>query len=139
MGQFDDYPDTKFPRLPNPGYYRDTPAWAVELHQKLESHITRTIMAAIDDLKTAVAGLISEATTDITALINQINASNSAGAQDPAIEALATSMTTQIAALHTAFTNATAVPVPSAPPAAVAAANTTAATVASTGQPVTGS
>jgi len=82
------------------------------LDQKID--LTKeTIMAAIDDLKTAVAGFIQEGTSDIAALVAQINAQTN---QDPAIVALTTQITDATTAMHTAFTGATGVPLP--PPTA---------------------
>jgi hypothetical protein len=71
------------------------------------------IMAAIDDLKTAVAGFITEGTSDIATLVAQINAQAN---QDPAIVALTQQVTDATTAMHKAFTDATGVPLP--PPAA---------------------
>jgi uncharacterized phage infection (PIP) family protein YhgE len=71
-----------------------------------------TIMAAIDDLKTAIAGLITEGTSDISALVTQINAAVN---QDPAIVALTQQVTDATTAMHTAFTGVTGTPLP--PPA----------------------
>jgi len=67
------------------------------------------IMAAIDDLKTAVAGFITEGTSDIATLVAQINATAN---QDPAIVDLTKQITDATTAMHTAFTTATGVPLP---------------------------
>lgn len=71
------------------------------------------IMAAIDDLKTAVAGFITEGTSDIATLVSQINATAN---QDPAIVALTQQVTDATTAMHTAFTTATGVPLPAPTP-----------------------
>ena len=84
------------------------------LDQKIDL-VKETIMAAIDDLKTAVAGFITEGTADISALVTQINA---AANQDPAIVALTKQVTDATTAMHTAFTGATGVPLPLPPPTA---------------------
>jgi hypothetical protein len=73
------------------------------------------IMAAIDDLKTAIAGLITEGTADIAALVAQINAQSN---QDPAIVALTTQVTDATTAMHQAFTGVTGVALPPATPPA---------------------
>jgi hypothetical protein len=73
----------------------------------------KNIMAAIDDLKTSVAAFIQEGTSDIAALVAQINAQSN---QNPAIVALTQQITDATTAMHTAFTAATGVPIP--PPAA---------------------
>lgn len=76
----------------------------------------KTIMAAIDDLKTAVAAFVQEGTSDIAALVAQINTQSN---QDPAIVALTQQITDATTAMHTAFTGATGIPLPPAtPPAA---------------------
>ncbi len=72
------------------------------------------IMAAIDDLKTAIGGFITEGTSDIATLVAQINATAN---QDPAIVALTAQVTDATTAMHTAFTNATGVPLPPPTPA----------------------
>lgn len=69
-------------------------------------------MVAIDNLKTALAGLISEATGDITDLITKINSESN---QDPAIVALTQQVSDATAALHKAFTDATGTNVPPPP------------------------
>jgi hypothetical protein len=71
------------------------------------------IMAAIDDLKTAVAGFITEGTSDIATLVAQINAQAN---QDPAIVALTQQVTDATTAMHKAFTDATGVPLPAPTP-----------------------
>jgi hypothetical protein len=71
------------------------------------------IMAAIDDLKTAVAGLITEGTSDIATLVAQINAQAN---QDPAVVALTQQVTDATTAMHKAFTDATGVPLPAPTP-----------------------
>lgn len=71
------------------------------------------VMAAIDDLKTAVAEFVQEGTSDIAALVEKINTQVN---QDPAIVALTQQITDATTAMHTAFTTATGVPLP--PPAA---------------------
>jgi hypothetical protein len=94
-----------------------------EVLDRLDAIFTRlglmekTIMAAIDDLKTAVGAFIQEGTSDIAALVAQINAQSN---QDPAIVALTTQITGATTAMHTAFTGATGVvlPPPTTPPAA---------------------
>lgn len=68
-----------------------------------------TIMAAIDDLKTAIAALIAEGTSDIAALVTQINSQTN---QDPAIVALTGQVTDAVQAMHQAFTGVTGTPVP---------------------------
>jgi len=73
------------------------------------------IMAAIDDLKTAVAGFITEGTSDIATLVAQINATAN---QDPAIVDLTKQITDATTAMHTAFTTATGVPLPPPAPSA---------------------
>ena len=73
-----------------------------------------TIMAAIDDLKTAIGGFITEGTSDIATLVAKINATAN---QDPAIVALTQQVTDATTAMHTAFTNATGVPLPAPAPA----------------------
>ncbi len=72
------------------------------------------IMAAIDDLKTAIGGFITEGTSDIATLVAQINATSN---QDPAIVALTTQVTDATTAMHKAFTDATGVPLPPPAPA----------------------
>ena len=83
-----------------------------ELDQKIDL-VKETIMSAIDDLKTAVAAFVQEGTSDISALVAQINAQSN---NDPAIIALTQQITDATTAMHTAFTGATGVPLP--PPAA---------------------
>ncbi len=78
------------------------------LDQKIDL-VKETIMAAIDDLKTAVAGFITEGTSDIAALVTQINATAN---QDPAIVALTQQVTDATTAMHKSFTDATGVPLP---------------------------
>jgi hypothetical protein len=73
------------------------------------------IMTAIDDLKAATAAFITEGTSDIAALVAQINAGVN---QDPAIVALTGQITDATAAMHKAFTDATGVPLPPVTPAA---------------------
>lgn len=115
MGQFDSYGADKFPPLPrsspNPGFHSDTPAWAIHLFAKLESHITRTIMTAKDDLLAAAAALIKEAQDDFTVLINKINDANQAGDNNPDIAAAAASLQQSTADLHTRFEAAVNPPV----------------------------
>jgi len=71
------------------------------------------IMAAIDDLKTAIGGFITEGTSDIATLVAQINATAN---QDPAIVALTQQVTDATTAMHKAFTDATGVPLPAPTP-----------------------
>lgn len=68
-------------------------------------------MAAIDDLKTAIAAMISEATGDISDLLAKINMAVN---NDPAIVDLTKQVTDATAALHASFTGATGTPVPPA-------------------------
>lgn len=68
-------------------------------------------MAAIDDLKTAIAAMIAEATGDISTLIDDINTQSG---QDPAIVALTQQVNDATTALHKAFTDATQTPIPPA-------------------------
>lgn len=68
-----------------------------------------TIMTAIDDLKTAIAALIAEGTSDIASLVTQINSQVN---QDPAIIALTTQVTEAMQTMHQAFTGATGVALP---------------------------
>jgi hypothetical protein len=82
------------------------------IDQKLDL-IESNIMTAIDDLKTAVAGFITEGTGDIASLVTQINAQSN---QDPAIVALTKQVTDATIAMHTAFTTATGVPLPAPTP-----------------------
>jgi hypothetical protein len=79
------------------------------------------IMAAIDDLKTAIAGLITEATTDVSTLIGQINTQTG---NDPAVLALTAQVQQAITDLHTTFTGATGVPLPPPTPAPTPAPTT---------------
>lgn len=113
MGQHDDYGSNKFPPIPGkkatPGFHPDTPPWAIAYFKQVECLLGDLVMAAIDDLKSAIAGLIAESSADITQLITQINA---AGSQDPAITALTAQVTSATAALHSGFTAATGVPIP---------------------------
>lgn len=97
-----------------------------EVLDRLDAIFTRLglletkIMAAIDDLKTAIAGLITEGTSDIAALVTQINSQTN---QDPAIIALTAQVTDAMQTMHAAFTGATGVALqpPTTPPAAPAA------------------
>jgi hypothetical protein len=86
------------------------------IDQKLDL-MEKKIMAAIDDLKTAIAGLITEATTDVSTLIGQINTQTG---NDPAVLALTAQVQQAITDLHTTFTNATGVPLPAPAPAPAA-------------------
>jgi len=67
------------------------------------------VMAAIDDLKTAIGGFITEGTSDIADLVAKINTQSN---QDPAIVALTQQVTDATTAMHKAFTDATGVPLP---------------------------
>jgi len=69
---------------------------------------TDTIMAAIDDLKTSIAALIAEATSDITQLINRA----ASGSSDPAMAQLATDVNAATKSLHDQFEAATGTPIP---------------------------
>jgi hypothetical protein len=94
---------------PNP--WDSAPPWAIELGFMVSLVIgnTESIMAAIDDLKTATAAFIQEGTSDIAALVAQINTQAN---QDPAIVALTQQVTDATTAMHKAFTDATGVPLP---------------------------
>jgi phenylpyruvate tautomerase PptA (4-oxalocrotonate tautomerase family) len=74
---------------------------------RLEGHI----MAAIDDLKANIASLITEATNDITTLVNNA----AANTNDPAIQQLASDVSQATSDLHNKFTAATGTATP--PPA----------------------
>ena len=66
-------------------------------------------MAAIDDLTAAVAALSTAVTnenTEITTLVSQIQAANTAGTNDPAIEAAAQSILSSVASMNAAVTAA---------------------------------
>lgn len=101
-----------------------------EHHTRLLERLTQgldLIMTAIADLKTAVAALIAEGTSDITALVAQINAGAN---NDPAIVALTAQINQAVSDLHAAFTKATGTTVPGT----LALANVPSA-VAQVGQP----
>lgn len=100
-------------RTDNP--WDEAPDWAIELALGLNVIIENQekIMAAIDDLKTAIAGLITEATTDINALLAQINAAVN---NDPAIVDLTKQASDATAALHSSFTGTTGVALPPVTP-----------------------
>ena len=98
--------------------WSSAPPWAVELRQMVRLVLMRedrifemekTLMAAIDDLKTSVAGLITEGTSDIADLVAKINSQSN---QDPAIVALTQQVTDATTSMHKAFTDATDVPLP---------------------------
>lgn len=103
--------------------WSSAPPWAIEQREMVRQVLVRQdriielekrLMAAIDDLKTSIAALITEGTSDISDLVAKIN---SQANQDPAIVALTQQVTDATASLHKAFTDATGVALPPPTPA----------------------
>lgn len=96
--------------------WKEAPDYAIEIGIGLSVIIQNQekIMSAIDDLKTAIAAMITEATGDVASLVTQINTTSN---QDPAIVDLTKQVTDATTALHQAFTGATGVVLPPATPA----------------------